>query len=217
MTGGPGILGVIVAAAWAAPVPAGSLHVRISRADVVEQFAAWASSHGATGDAAVPVCRPFAEGVHLCAVVEEAGTRRMATRADGVALPAAEAAVRARASATLATLERRSVDGAAGTLWVRARGDGQDHDPLVDPEALARRVGTPLVVAAPTRDLLVAWNAGDPAFDRIVAVGILKACETDAACASALAWRWDGATWRTWGKATREGALSSPPPAPAPR
>ena len=195
---------LVAALAVAGETGADALHVRIARADVVEQFAAWAAARGQSGAAAVPVCRPFAEGAHLCGVLERAGVRRMLTRADGTTLGEVERAVRQRAAETLATLERRGVEGVAGVMWVRARGDGRDHDPLVDPDALARVVGAPLVVAAPTRDMLVAWSAGDPVLDRVVAVGVLKACEADSSCASALAWRWDGAAWRAWGQASRE-------------
>ncbi len=203
----------LVATAYAAPSDAGhsdEAHVRIARADVVEQFAAWAMAQGRVGPAAVPVCRPFAEGAQLCAVVERDGGRRLATRADGVDLGALERSLASKSSDTRASMERRVVEGTTGALWVRARGDGRDHDVLVDPVALERAVGAPLVVAAPTRDLLVAWSAGDPVFDRIVAVGILKACDADPSCASALGWRWDGAAWRPWGQAVRAADVPSP-------
>ncbi len=185
-------------------------------ADVADQYRAWATSRGRSGPAAELRCRPFAEQVALCFSRVVDGGRRYWTAAEGVSVVALEDAARTAAAASIARLEPVAVEGFTARYFLGALGDGRDHAALLDPVALAARVGEGAVVAAPARGVLVAWVPGDAELDKVVAVGVRRMYETLPDAVSPLIYRWDGAVWRTWGEARAADQAPSGPSVPAP-
>lgn len=183
---------------------------------VEEGFRAWASGEGRTGAATEIVCRPFAEEVRLCFTRVDGADRFYVTRADGKAVDALETEARGEAAAAIAKLESVQVEGFSQPYFVRAEGDGRDHAPLLHPEALRARVGGDFVAAVPARGVLVVWAPGDVVFDKVVAVGVRKMYETLPDPVSPLVYRWDGATWKTWGQARQVPGETGPAPTVSP-
>lgn len=178
-------------------------------------YRAYAEARGRPEAARELVCRPFAERTTLCFTHLQAGARPYYTRADGQPVDTLEAAARARAADTIKRLERVTVDGFAAAYWVSAVGDGRDHAALLSPDALRKRLGGDVVVAAPARGVLVAWVPGDLVFDKIVAVGIRRMYDTLPNPVSPLVYRWTGEAWGTWGEAREVSSAGGPSPVPA--
>lgn len=183
---------------------------------VEEAFRAWAVGEGKTGPATEIVCRPFAEKVELCFTRAEKDARVYVTRADGKSVGELESAATGSAKDALAKMEAVKVEGFATPYWMRAEGDGRDHAAVLHPEALRAKLGEGFVVAAPARNVLVAWKAGDIVFDKIVAVGVRRMYETLPDPVSPLVYRWDGERWVTWGQAREVPGEAGPSPTPAP-
>lgn len=167
---------------------------------VEDAYRAWALAEGRPDGRAELVCRAFAEGARLCFVWRDPTRRVYVTRADGLDLATVEAQAAADAAAAVAGMSRVVPDGFTRAYHLRAEGDGRDHAPLLAPDALAARVGGPPVVGVPARGVLVAWLPGDPAFDKVVAVGVRRMFETLPDPVSPSLWRWEGGQWKLWGE-----------------
>lgn len=205
------MLALIVAALAAPRVDPG-----LERYDVPEAYQGWAESQGRAAAAQELVCRPFAEGTVLCFSRIEADRRVLYTRADGQTLGALESAARGSAKDAVARLEPVKVDGFSTPYWVAAVGDGRDHAIVLHPDALAKKLGGPFVVATPARGVVVAWAPGDVVFDKIVAVGIRKMYETLPDPVTPLIYTWNAEKgWSVWGSAREVVDAVGPTPIPA--
>jgi hypothetical protein len=175
-------------------------------ADVEAQYRAWATSQKRAGPAAELVCGPFADGLRLCFSRMVGKKRVHFTQADGRTLPQLVDAGVGTDEEALARLEEVRVEGFTRTYLLSAKGDGRDHVPALHPAALQKRLGPDVSIAAPARGVLVAWAPGDPEFDKVVAVGVLKMYETLDDPVSPALYRWDGTAWVAWAEAKAAGA-----------
>lgn len=166
---------------------------------------------GVSGPAAELSCSPFAESVALCLTVAVDDGYRYVTRADleawAFTVEQALAAARARAQASVgpARPERVSVVDMAYTYRMSAEGDGLDHAAFLAPDALVAALGAEVRVAAPTRDVLLAWAAEGEELDRVMAVGVARISEAGEHPVTSKVYTWDpvAAGWVVWGQATR--------------
>lgn len=163
---------------------------------VVEEFRAWAAAEGRSGDAAEIVCGSQAEALLVCFA---RGTKGFYTRAEK--FDAAQLLARVDLARPLDGMVEVPVEGMTGSYWLRAVGDGRDHVPMLTPAALKEKLGGDPVVAVPVRGALVAWLPGDPEFDKVVGVGVLRMYETLPEPVSPLLYRWRDGKWTTWGVA----------------
>lgn len=155
------------------------------------------------GDAAARalVCDPVVDGLVLCFRVETAGTRRYVTEADLVAWEIDRAALREAAASALteSPLTRVEIEG-GGHYWQATAAPGREGTVLLHPEWL-EPVGTDVLVAVPARGALVAWSAGDPELDKIVAVGARQMFDELDHPVSPVVLRYRGGAWTVWGQA----------------
>lgn len=196
-------------AAATAPVPALGLTVEPPE-ELVRQRQRRELAGAAPADL---LCQPLAEAAMLCLTVRVDGGYRYATTQDlaGFGWTAeqahAAAVVQARASLGPARPEQVAVIDMPQTYRLSAEGDGLDHAAFVAPDLLVGWYGEQVRVAAPGRDVLVAWSAGDDELDRVMAVGVARIHDASEHPVSARIYTWDPAAgaWQVWGQAVRGG------------
>jgi len=189
-------LGVLIVAALAAAP--GPLSVSPEPADAAEQYRVWASSKGASGEAAEVACRELAgQGPKLCLRVEDEERRRYVTRADLAAwgLTHAEAEAAAVEVLTASPWELRELDG-GGSWW---------EIPVNDVSALAAlahpRWFPGDLVAMPSRSTLLAWRSDGGELDHIMLVAVRRAYEAADDPVSPVVLRWGDSSWGVFGQA----------------
>jgi|GEM_PF-4757726 len=205
---------LFAAALWTTPVHASWGVVAVPPA-AEDAASAEARASGASGDAAIPVCRRMASGLALC--VRAPDSTKIAMRSQLAAANVSEAAVFAQVrdgvEAAWATTPAGtySVDGVKGSYFVRAARDGFDSAGLLRPDLLASLAGNNPVVAIPEDGTLMWWVPGDADFDKMLAVGVKRMAEASAAPVSARVYQHNGTEWTVWGEV--RGTIGLPAPA----
>ena len=73
---------------------------------------------------------------------------------------------------------------------------------LLAPESLEAQVGTPVMAAIPSTDVVLFWKAGDPKVDHVMAVGVREIHDASTQAVSPVVFLWDGSEWRAFAEAT---------------
>lgn len=168
--------------------------------DVVEQYRQHAQSKGQSGKSTQLLCKAAAEQLQICATVLSDQGWRYATHADAeVHSPTATL------DGKRAGFKEKSIDG-VGRYWVRDMNDGREGLMVVDPSSLKGLAPVGLVVAWPQPGVVIAWVAGNPNLDQIVAVGVAKMYEASNHPISSKLYRYDGEDWVVWGEAKKPSA-----------
>jgi hypothetical protein len=195
-----------------AGVPDG-VHPVLAPPDVPGRYAAQKAAEGQPVELA---CDPlWPEHALLCFKRREGDRDRWVTTADATRWGTDVAGLRAwaaeRALQVLATQpDRMQVTDSTQSYWVAAEGDGWSAAVLLQPVALAEKIGSPAIhVAAPMDGVVLAWPGGDAALDTIVAVGVREMYDQGKQPISPVIFEWTGTRWR-------EFAEAKPRPEPAP-
>lgn len=169
------LLGWLAIAAAATPD-----EVRPSAApeDMPTQFATWARGRGRSTDSLV--CEPLWPGAAvLCFTWVEGGQRRWVAESDlarwKVERDAFLAEQRARATEAARTvpLVPRAVEGVTGQYFEVAAAERWQAAALAAPDVMRERLqAETLLVAAPTGGVVLVWVPGDPALDKVIAIGV---------------------------------------------
>jgi len=94
------------------------------------------------------------------------------------------------------------VRGLAARYVQHASGEGWAVAGLLAPEALAARAGgRPVRAALPGQDVLVAWAAGTPELDKVMAVGVRELFDKRPRPLTPRVFQWDGGAWLPFGEA----------------
>ena len=141
----------------------------------------------------------WTESALLCFKMQTGNKRRWLTRADLEKRQWSFADVRQRVTTAAATqqtakLMPAAVPGLEGaTYWISTGGDGWATAALLDPAAIAERLGGgPFLVAAPTETVLIAWKPGNADLDRVIAVGVREMYDSQEGPVTAVVHQWDG-------------------------
>lgn len=181
--------------------------------EVVTAFPEAAKASGATGAAVEPACRQATRGLQVCVVVEDGGTRRLASLADvdqwGGLNGALAHARRAADGVAAGFVEAAVPDMPGATYRIRSQRDGLDTALLARPDLLATLADGPVVVAFPDAHTTLLWTPGDAERDKVLAVAVRKAWEVAERPVSPAIYRWNGEAWTQWGA-----ARPAEPPAP---
>lgn len=202
-----------MAASAGIPTDAVIRPVAASRA-TIDRFTAWQA--GRNTSASPPHCQalPIPE-VFLCFRVWEGTRRRWVTEADRAQWAMTEAQLYEMARRDCVASLRsagfrwvRDSSSAIGGRRDRARylelvdGDGGAVAGVLCPEAVSQRLGKPTFRAAmPTEDVFLAWPAGDPELDRILAVGAREIHDQHRRSLTPQVVHFDGDRWRAFGRA----------------
>ena len=176
---------------------------------VVAAYADAVRARGRKGAATALDCRPAFDGLVFCLTLVEPKGWRYATAADlgawGLSSEAAHraAAERLRVLPIAQRLQTETVEGVPGEYRAARLDDGQDAAPLLQPEALAKLLGGPPVVAVPAQGAVVAWMPGNPLLDKVVAVGIRRMHDAAKHPVSPRIYRWGKEGWAVWGEAKK--------------
>ncbi len=163
-------------------------------------------------------CRPlWPRHASLCFRVWDGGARRWVVRADlarwGTDVDGLRDQVQPKAAARLSEAEVATVDGMASTFLKHVDGDGWAAAGVLDPPALAARLGGPPIrVAVPSGSVLLAWKAGDTALDTVMAIGVTELYEQQAGGVAPNVFTWDGEEWRSFGVARAKSEPQTPDP-----
>lgn len=200
------------AVAALAEVPEG-VRPALAPMDVQQQYDAWLTEQRRPSVALV--CEVlWTDAVLLCYRVREGERRRWVTEADLAAWSVSRAELRAtmeaRAAATVAGPPPQvPIQGLAASYLQDADADGWSAAWLLRPEALSRALGVPpLLAAAPSDGVVVAWRPDGGPVDRVMAVGVREMFDQQRGGVSPVIHLWDGSRWSRFGQAI------PPPPAP---
>lgn len=191
--------------------PTSTIGISLEPPEEQMRFRERRAAAGADQPATQMACRPFMEALSLCFTWQADDGRRYVTQAElgawSVSLEELELAATARASASLGPTrpERTAVVDLDKTYWLSMDGDGLDMAGFLAPAALEAACGENLRVAAPARDIFVAWNGGDDELDAILAIGVARIHEASDHPVTAKVFALDPttATWAVWGQARR--------------
>ncbi|NOY26910.1 MAG: hypothetical protein GXP62_13645 [Oligoflexia bacterium] len=197
------------AAAAAFAVRPATFGISLEPPEAVVRFREDHLAAGAPAAASQMACRPFAEGLLLCFTVGTGDARRTVTAGDlsawSLGLPELERLASARALGSLGPTrpELTQVVDMDATYWLSMEGDSLDMASFLDPTALAARCAGELRVAAPARDIFMAWCGGSTDLDMVLAVGVARINEASEHPVGAAAYRWDDTVpgWVVWGRA----------------
>ncbi len=182
--------------------------------EVVTAYPEAARGAGATGAATEPACTQAARGLQLCVVVEDGGTRRLASMADvdrwGGLRGALAHAKAAADDAAAGFIDATVPDMPGATYRVRSRRDGLDTALVARPDLLPRVAEGPVVVGFPDAHTTLVWTPGNAERDKVLAVAVRKAWEVAERPVSPMVYRWNGESWTPWGAA--KPAEASPAP-----
>lgn len=177
--------------------------------DDVARFERWQVERVRASSAAL--CQPLAiPEVQLCFRVWEGRRRRWVTEADGarwgVSARDLEERVLGDCVESVSRAEVRTVQGGAARYLALTDGDGRAVSGFLCPGALTERVsvlghGVGIRAALPTQDVLLAWPAGDPELDRIMAVAAREIFELQSDPLTPQIMLHDGDRWRAFGRA----------------
>jgi hypothetical protein len=152
----------------------------------------------------------------MCFRLREGQTRRWVRDDDlerwGVDLRELLATVTKRSEGQLAgSGVLTAVKGMDARYWLGASGTGWQSAVFLAPGSVARALGTQsLVVAAPSRGVLLAWEGGDPELDLVMTVGAREMFERQEGPVSEQAFRWDRGTWSVYGRAVMPETSDAP-------
>ena len=183
--------------------------------DTPERFSSWASDHGLEGRS-LPCARLVPDALLMCFRLREGKTRRWVRDDDlerwGVDLRGLLTAVTERSKGQVAgSGVLTSVQGMDARYWLGASGSGWQSAVFLAPGEVARALETQsLVVAAPSRGVVLAWGGGDPELDLVMTVGAREMFERQEGPVSEQAFRWDRGTWSVYGRAFMPEKLDAP-------
>ena len=179
--------------------------------DLPSQFAAAALEAGRVGDSVAMACQILAEGVPLCFRVESEGKREWFSLAEasawGLTLETLGQAV-VVSSEKNPLVEKNVVDG--GHWWQVEAKDGRESFIFLNPTWLDR-VGDLAVVAMPAAGVVIAWQSGDDANDKIMAVGVRALYDQAEAPVTPKIFRHSDEGWTVWGELVPEVAPAKVP------
>ena len=148
-------------------------------------------------------CQPLAEGLALCYSCGPQPIDQAQLDAWGVDLAAlTEAASQVALSGlTEGRPVRQEIADMPGQFyWLSGEGDGLDSAGLLHPARLSAIAGTTPIVGVPAQGALLFWIPGDPAVDKVIAVGIRRMFEAAAQPVSDKLYRWHNNAWVVWGE-----------------
>ena len=160
-------------------------------------------------------CDVWVEGaVLMCFKIEADGVRRYVTSEDLEAWAVSLSDLREAATGALdeSPWTRQEGEGGGGDWWAVDAPASRAAGALLRPEWLAP-VGPAPVVGIPEPGTIIAWSAGDPELDQIMAVAIRRSWESAAHPVSPAGFRWDGEGWSVWGEAVPESEQGAEPAA----
>ncbi len=179
----------------------------LAPSDAPTQYASWLAETGRPR--AELACDPlWKDAALLCFKVQIGNKRRWVTRADLAKwkwdLPELRRRVTEAARQHDTSLPNPAavpgLDGA--TYWIASGGDGWATAALLDPVALAERLGGgPFLVAVPLETVLIAWKPGNADLDRVIAVGVREMYDGQEGPVSAVIHLWDGERFTAFGEA----------------
>jgi hypothetical protein len=173
--------------------------------DVVDQYAEWSEKAGQHGT--IHCDEIWADQVRLCFRIWEGKSRRWMleseTAAAGIPLKDLRGHVLGQGPRILTGLERVPVEGMPHAYWQLRDGDGWAVLGALQPGEVARLMGASETIhmALPAQGVLVAWAAGTPELDHVMAVGVREMYEQIGDAVSPMIHTWDGENWSVFGEA----------------
>ncbi len=194
------MIGALLVALALAAAPAGAVpDPTIETATVQADYAAWAKKKKIRGDAAELACMPFADTLSMCFTYLSGDTRGYYTKADGKTPEELLKAGAGTEEAAVDMLEADYVDGLTPRYFI-VTANGRAHTAMLFPEALERKLGGKCVVGVPAQGVLIAWVPGDLDFDKVMAVGVKRAYDTQPNPVTPTLYTYDGKRWLVWGE-----------------
>jgi hypothetical protein len=176
---------------------------------VIEAYQKAAAAKGRSGDATKLDCRPAFDDLLFCLTKLEGDRWRYSTVADLQAWGLSSAQAHTQAAAYLrklpldSRLKKQTVQGVAGAYFSGRADDGRDVAPLLTPDALQTFLGGSVVVALPAQGAVIAWVAGRPELDKVMAVGVRKIYDQASHPITPRIYRWGKEGWEVWGEAVK--------------
>ncbi len=173
--------------------------------DVVDQYTEWSEKAGQEGTIQCDEIWP--DQVRLCFRIWEGKSRRWMVESEtataGIRPEDLRGHVLGQGTRILTALEEVHVDGMPHTYWQLRDGDGWAVLGALQPAEVARRMGAreAIHMALPAQGVLVAWAAGTPELDHVMAVGVREMYEQMSDVVSPVIHTWDGESWSAFGEA----------------
>ena len=95
----------------------------------------------------------------------------------------------------------QKIEGMDGGYWASAKKDGWDASGLFYPAQLQQMVGRKFLMAVPQAGMFLFWGQGNPAIDRVIAIGVKEIYKEAKQPVSPYIYEWGGEKWDVWGEA----------------